>query len=289
MKSTLYLFGLLTAILAVPSARAAVPGIYYTVDSFYLGSSVTFAPTVADDDMDMDYVTFSVSGPGVTGWSTLSPDINVPSVGQPAQQTGVTVSKSWTPSVPGLWTVSITVHSLNGSATLNRTFDVLEAGIRTINPVTVGSGSSQIFQYSGEIVTATNNSGDSVVVDSGGALILWSGGRIKLEPGFKAKAGVSLFWAAIDHNMNGYSDMEELQQNFIPGVPDAWLADHGVNLSLPMSSWAYTPAQYLAAYQGGYDPSYTNAASTTTYPLVLRAPSGQYYGVQTSTWAITDL
>jgi hypothetical protein len=277
------------SLLGVISARAAAPTVSLTVDSFYLGSAVIFSPTVADADADMDYVTFAVAGPTPSSsWSTLSPDVNVPGAGTAAQQNGVSVAKSWTPSLPGLWTVCVTVHSLNGSTSVNRSFDVL-AGTRTLNPLTVPNGSNQIYTYAGELVTATDTSTSTTNVESGGNLILWSGGRVKLEPGFHAKEG-SFFWAAVDHDMNGYSDQEELQQNFISGVPDAWLVDQGINLSTPMNTWGYTAAQLLAAYQGGYKATdIANASKTTTFALILTTPSGTY-GVQPgSNWAISCL
>jgi hypothetical protein len=277
------------SMLGAVAARAALPTVSLTVDSFYLGSAVTFSPTLADADADMDYVTFAVAGPApASSWSTLSPDVNVPGAGTAAQQNGVSVAKTWTPSASGLWTVRVTVHSLNGSSSIDRSFDVL-AGTRVLNPLTVSSGSNQIYTYAGELVTATDTTASTTNVESGGNLILWSGGRVKLEPGFHAKEG-SFFWAAVDHDMNGYSDQEELQQNFIAGVPDAWLADQGINLSTPISTWGYTAAQLLAAYQGGYKATdIADAAKTTTYSLVLRTPSGQCYGVTTSTWAISTI
>jgi len=281
---------LVASLLDAMSARAAAPTVSLTVDSFYLGSAVTFSPTVADADADIDYVTFAVAGPSpISTWSTLSPNVNVPGAGTASQQNGVTVQKAWTPSLPGLWTVRVTIHSLNGSSSVDRTFDVL-AGTRTLNPLTVANGSNQIYSFPGELVTATSTSASTTNVQSGGSLILWSGGRVKLEPGFRAEAG-SFFWAAVDHDQNGYSDQEELQQNFVQGVPDAWLVDHGINLSTPMSTWGYSAAQLLAAYQGGYNPGDTKAASgmPTNCQLVLRTPSGQCYGVQTSTWAISGI
>jgi hypothetical protein len=281
---------------SIGAAGAAVPTINYTVDSFYLGSATTFSATVADADADMTTASFSVmlQGSG-SGFTTLSPDVTVPTSGQ---TTGVNVSKSWTPTLPGLWTVRITVNSNNGSSSADRNFDVL-AGTRTLNAFTVPNGSVQIYEYSGELVTQTvAPPGTSVVVESGGGLILWSGGRIKLEPGFKATAGpgpVSLFWAAVDHNMNGYSDSEEVTDTDHDGMPDAWEIDHGLN---PLVNDAAGDLDgdgisNLAEYLNGTDPNNKADGAAMpgtpgTYDLVLKTPSS-YYGLNKTSWALSSV
>lgn len=296
MKTVLHLRPFIFLAVCLGTARAAVPTINYTVDSFYLGGSVTFSATVADADADMTTASFAVMLQGSGGgFTTLTPDVTVPTSGQTS---GVNVSKSWTPTLPGLWTVRITVNSNNGASSLDRTFDVL-AGTRTLSAFTVPNGAAQITEFSGELVTATNNSGDSVVVQSGGALILWSGGRIKLEPGFKATAGTdnkSLFWAAIDHNMNGYSDMEEATDTDGDGMFDAWEVDHGLNMlvndaALDLDGDGSTN---LSEFLNGRDPNNkADAASLPTgYNLVLKVPSGAssaYFGVKTNTWEISSV
>lgn len=156
----------------------------------------------------------------------------------------------------------------------------------TVSNVTLASGQTKVVSDAGEITTAESSSGPTVKVQSGATLVLWSGTDVVLNPGFQSEEG-SYFWGAVDHDMNGYSDMEEQQQNFIPGVPDAWLADHGVNLSAPVATWAHTPAEYLAAYLGGYDPAAAGASLPASFTLVLPTPGGQYYSVTTDGWAIS--
>jgi hypothetical protein len=291
-RTHLFLAASALALIASAVARAASPSISFTVDSFYLGSAVTFSPTVTDADADMDYATFQVTGPGTSGWLTLSPDVTVPGAGTSAQQSGVVVQKAWTPSQPGLWTVRVTVHSLNGSNSLDRTFDVL-AGTRIINPITVQSGTSQVFTYDGELVTATNTTADSVIAQSGGSMIIWSGGRVKLEPGFHAFSGTnSIVWATVDHDMNGYSDMEEATDTDGDGMPDAWEVDHGLNPIVNDANGDLDGdgTSNLAEYLVGRDPN--NKADATALPsgyqVVLRTPTGTYYGVSTS-WALSTV
>jgi hypothetical protein len=159
----------------------------------------------------------------------------------------------------------------------------------TVSNLTVSNGQSRFIEDFGQIQTVQNDTATTVAVQSGGSLILWSGNKVVLKPGFHASTG-AFFWGTVDSDMNGYSDAEELQQNFIPGVPDAWLADHGVNLSAPMSSWAYAPSVYLAAYMGGYMPgSAPGGGGGGSYPVVLVTASGNF-GVQPSAgWALNPL
>ena len=279
-------------------AHAALPVVSVSVTTFYLGNSVTITPWMADADADMDYATFAVSGPGTNGFQPIGGNVSVPGAGTSAQQSGVTVQQNWTPTLPGLWTLQVTVHSLNGTNSATCTFDVL-AGTRTISPMVLTAGTSQLLSYEGELVTTTNTSARVVDAQSGSNLILWSGGRIKLEPGFHAQSGTyngtgTMFWAAIDHNMDGYSDIEETQQNFVSGVPDAWLADmaltdSGIKLGHPLSTWSYTAAQLQTAYHNGVKPAdAANATSTKVYSLVLATPSG-FFAVKPDSWTITSV
>lgn len=269
-------------LLGVSVARAALPTVNtLRVDSIPLGENAVIRTDITDTDSDLDYFTVYIVGPGLSDWLSLG-NINI-------SGSHATPEQTWHPTAIGLYTVRVVAHDLSGTTTRDTTFEVF-AGKLFISPVTIASGVNRIHQYDGEIVTTENPTTANVIVQSGGNLILWSGGRVTLKPGFHAQAG-SFFWAAVDHDMNGYSDVEELQQNFIPGVPDAWLADHGVNLSTPISTWAHTAADYLAAYQGHYDPSDSKAKLPlpADYQLVLRTPSGQCYGVKTSTWVISPL
>ena len=95
----------------------------------------------------------------------------------------------------------------------------------TISNYTVSSGQSRIIIDNGRIATSDTS---PVTVQNMGSLILWSGGGIDLKPGFHAVAG-SFFWAAVDSNMNGYSDVEEATDSDGDGMCDAWEIDHGLN------------------------------------------------------------
>lgn len=279
------------ALSAMSIARAAAPVINLTVDSFLLGDGVTFTATVTDADADMDYAKFEVNGPGTSGWLHLTPNVNVPSPGTSAQQTGVSVPKSWTPTLPGLWSVRVTVYDLTGSASLSRTFDVLDGTI-TMSPRVVPSGANLMFLSSGELITPENTSSTALSVESGGSLILWAGGRVKLKPGFHAVSG-SFFWAAVDHNMNGYSDIEEATDTDGDGMNDAWEVDHGLSAITNDAAGDLDGdgMTNLQEFLSGRDPN--NRADGPTLPsgygLVLRLPTNQFFGVNTSTWSMTGI
>ena len=98
----------------------------------------------------------------------------------------------------------------------------------TVTQLTVEGGQSHIVVDSGQILTAPNPSATMVQVQNNGTLIFWSGGGVHLEPGFRAASG-SFFWAAVDTDMNGYSDQEEITDTDGDGMPDAWEVDHGLN------------------------------------------------------------
>lgn len=267
--------------LAPGLSRASTPVVRnFSTSSVYLGESPVVTVTVRDSGGDLASTTFSVSGPGVIGWQ----DIGSSSV------TGAqaTVQISWTPAplLPGLYTARVIVsnHDPNQQAIALQTFDVF-AGTETLVPFTIQNGSVQMFTFAGEIVTTTDTASHSTVVQSGGDVILWSGGRVKFEPGFHAQSG-SFVWAAVDHDMNGYSDVEEQQQNFVSGVPDAWLVDQGINLMQPKSEWRYSDAQLQAAYAGGYKPSDVTNTAPQGFGVVLKTPGG-YYGLDPNNGALT--
>lgn len=258
----------------------------FSTNPIYLGSALTLSASVADGGGGLAHATFYAAGPGLSGWQNVG-DVTISGYQATAQV-------NWTPVLPGLYTIEVAVFNSDpNNPAIAYEFQDVFAGSRTLAPFMIANGTSQIFDFEGELVSTTDTSTFSSAVKSGSNLVIWSGGRIKLEPGFHAEAG-SFFWSAIDHNQNGYSDLEELQQNFVPGVPDAWLADQaltdsGINLSQPVSTWTYTAAQLQMAYQGGYKSSdIANATKTTTYPLVLATPSG-FLGVQTDSWTITSV
>ena len=280
MKTNPKLFTLVLGLLTGAVCAAQTPVVQsLTATNVALGAGAsTFQAQVSDAGNNLTQVVFLIAGPGISGWQTVS--------SQTVSGASASPSTSWTPSQAGTYTLQLNATDTNTTVSSQTTFEVY-IGQMTVGAVTVASGVNRIYQYGGEIVTATSTSGDNVVAQSGGNLILWAGGRVKLEPGFHAMEG-SYFWAAVDHDQNGYSDVEETECHYIAGVPDAWLVDHGFNLSTSVSSWGYTAAQLLAAYQGGYNPSdipnVTKPVSANI--LVIRMPSGAFYGVTPGSWSI---
>jgi hypothetical protein len=210
----------IASLFASPLARAALPTVpVLSVDSVVLGQSVILHAEVADTDEDLDFVTFQVSGPGVSGWSNLG-NVNV-------SGTHAAANVVWLPPQTGVYTLRVVVHDLSGTTTQDQTFEIYSGRI-VVPEQTIASGVNRMYQNDGEIATVESTSGAKVVVQAGGNFILWSGGRVTLKPGFHAQAG-SFFWAAVDHNMNGYSDLEETTDTDGDGIPDAWEVDHGMN------------------------------------------------------------
>ncbi|MFT3870775.1 MAG: hypothetical protein QM715_20170 [Nibricoccus sp.] len=275
----------LIAILGVTiSAQAAAPTVQsISVDSIQLGENTDLRTTVADADGDLAFVAFYASGPGISGWLHLG-DRNV-------SGSSALANLIWQPPQAGAYTLLVEVHDTVGSASTQRTFEVY-AGKLVIAPVTIANGVNRMHQYSGEIVTTENASSANIVVQNGGNFILWSGGRVTLKPGFRAEAG-SQFWAAIDHNMNGYSDLEEATDTDGDGMFDAWEVDHGLNMLVndaggDLDQDGTTNLQEFLAGRNPNDRS-DSAGLPASVQLVLRSPSGQYLGINTTTWKITPV
>ena len=178
------------------------------------------------------------------------------------------------------WRPPLVVSSLCVSVALAST---------TVTQLTVEGGQSHIVVDSGQILTAPNPSATTVQVQNNGTLIFWSGGGVHLEPGFHAASG-SFFWAAVDTDMNGYSDQEEITDTDGDGMPDAWEVDHGLN---PIVNDAIADLdgdglsnlnEYLT-HRNPNDPADAKALPSGVQ-VVLRTPSSQYYGVAPGTWAI---
>ncbi len=82
-----------------------------------------------------------------------------------------------------------------------------------------------------QTVEDTNNPTQTrVSIESGGDSIFWARNRVVLKPGFHAKTG-SLFWAAVDADMDGFSDTEATQDSDGDGMFDAWETHYGLNPS----------------------------------------------------------
>lgn len=86
----------------------------------------------------------------------------------------------------------------------------------SINGVEVLDG--EIEDFVGEILE-TGTSG--VIIRDGGDSIFWADTKIVLKPGFEAEEG-SLFWAAIDTDGDGFTDIEEATDSDGDGMFDMW-------------------------------------------------------------------
>ena len=286
--STKALAILLAAALSLtPLARAAAPTVVSaTAASVTLGESTILHAEVSDADADLAYVAFYVSGPGITGWLHVG-DLNVS--GSSAKADLV-----WNPGQAGMYAVRVDVADVNSTASAQGAFEVF-TGKLVISPVTIANGVNRMHQYSGEIITTEDTSTPTVakvIVQPGGNFILWSGGRVTLKPGFHAQEG-SFFWAAVDHNMNGYSDLEEAIDTDGDGMFDAWEVDHGLN---PLVNDANGDLDgdgisNLQEFLTGRNPNDRSDGATlpVSVQLVLRSASGQFLGINTSTWKITPV
>lgn len=272
---------LIASALGATLAHGAAPSVSsLAANSVHAGSPVTLSAQVSDPDGDLDYARFEVAGPGISGWQTLS-DVDV-------NGTQSSPSIQWTPSQSGLYTARVTVFDLSSSASQQRTLDVF-AETKLVSNLTVNSGVSTMISSPGQIITAETAS-TGVSVKNNGTLIFWSGGRVTLRPGFRAENG-AFFWAAVDHNMNGYSDMEELVDTDGDGIFDAWEVDHGLNMLAndANSDLDGDGATNLAEFLSGRNPNDRSDSGQlpSGYQLVLRLPANQYYGVKTPSGEIT--
>lgn len=216
----LALLAIASCLSAVATAYAAAPVVQeFKADPIVVGQDVVLQATVTDSDGDLDYARFSVSGPGIPGWYVLGDE--------EVNGTQAVAQRTWRPWSPGFYTARVQVYDLANTVTTEKQFEVFDARFVVPNQ-TVANGAILMYQHVGEIATR-EEAGTSVVVQNGGSLILWSGGRVTLKPGFRANEG-SFFWAAVDHDMNGYSDIEEITDTDGDGIPDAWEVDHSLNM-----------------------------------------------------------
>jgi hypothetical protein len=140
----------------------------------------------------------------------------------------------WTPPATGTYEISTIAYHVEPSpaaatvvGTAQTTFDVF-TGRRIIRNVTIANGVSRLFAESGEILTGESSPVANVISENGGTMIFWAGGRLVLKSGFHAKPG-SFFWAAVDSDNDGYSEMEEATDTDGDGMFDAWEVEHGLN------------------------------------------------------------
>jgi hypothetical protein len=212
----------------VVALRAAAPVAQsLTGDSCVLGEATALHAQLTDADGDLDHADFYVTGPGVLTWSKIGT----------ATASGATfrADVGWLPPSIGIYTVRVEVYDKAGNgasnsaaARLDNTLEIFAQRI-TVQNLTVANGAMRVFNADGEIRTKENTAAAEVVIQSGGTAVFWAKNRINLKPGFRAQAG-STFWAGIDHNLNGYTDVEEVTDYDRDGIPDAWEFDHGLDL-----------------------------------------------------------
>lgn len=285
MKPTL-LLSLMACIGAVATSYATPVVQPLKLGSMVLGSLVTLQANVTDSSGNLVSATFIVSGPATRDSNNLGA-LNWP----PAQVVGTvnisgsqaTPQMTWQPPAVGSYMVWVQVADATTSATGSGPFETVPDRFTVPANTNIANGGSQMFLDNGEIVTAENDTASTVTVQSGGNLVLWSGGRVDLKPGFHAYNGAFL-WATVDHDMNGYSDQEEATCTSGDGIPDAWKIDHGLAIGINYSSQPQYKAAYLASLTAGRP---TNA-TTSNGQLVLRTPASGYV-VNTQSWSISGL
>jgi hypothetical protein len=277
----LFFSGLAVACAAAPAVQPL------QLSSVVANSATTLQASVSDPGGNLVSATFYFSGPAVRDSSNLD------AIAWPGAQLIGTVNLSgsqaspqitWQPTQPGTYTISVYIADQTTTSVQSGTIECV-ADRLVVPPVTVASGANTMYLDPGEIVTTENDTSTNVVVQSGGNLTFWSGGRVDLKPGFHATSG-SFFWAAVDHNMDGYSDVEESTCTSGDGIPDAWKLDHGLSIT---TNYSNQPS-IMAAFQASHT---ANGAIIKTAPvigqLVLRTPTSGNYGVNTQTWAISGL
>ncbi|MCR6654670.1 MAG: hypothetical protein NVV63_02415 [Opitutus sp.] len=155
---------------------------------------------------------------------------------------------------------------------------------------TILAGESSIVLDNGAILTTSSSTAEKVVVQKDGALIFWSGTKVTLKPGFRAKPE-SFFWAAVDRDMNGFSDQEEITDSDGDGIPDAWETVNGLNPADYSDGFADRNGDgvvNLLEYFATIAPR-AGATLPSEAQVVLRTPSGQYFAVKTGTWALSPI
>jgi hypothetical protein len=275
LLAALGLVGPVTALATLPVVQSV------SADSVALPGGTTLRASVGDSDGDLAVTEFYVNGPGISGW------LHVGSINVSGAQASPQIA--WQPNLPGIYTVRADVFDTSGSASSQRSFEIF-AGTLTISPITIASGTARMFSHTGQILTTEHASAPQVTADNGSTLILWAGGRVILKPGFRALNG-SFFWAAVDHNMNGYSDMEELTDTDGDGMYDAWEVDHGLNMLANDAGGDLDGdgTSNYAEFLTGRNPN--NRADASPLPvgfqLVLALPSGSYLGVKPTTLEVS--
>lgn len=269
---------------ATPWVFAAAPTIQVLkIDSVLWGETAPMYVEATDADGNLTAVKLFAQGPGISGESEIA---NVPVSGSSA-----VVNFTWNPPGSGYFTIRAVAQDGTTGPSVSKVFEVfLER--RTYGAVTLNSGQGVLFEANGEIVTSQNNSAPSVVAQPGSTMILWAKSRIKLKPGFRANAG-SFFWAAVDADMNGYSDQEETADTDNDNMPDVWELSVGLNPAVNDAAGDLDQdgVSNYTEFLTGKKPNDPNDSPglPAGYQLVLRTPTNTYLGLKTANWQLDGI
>jgi hypothetical protein len=161
----------------------------------------------------------------------------------------------------------------------------------TVDGVTVRSGEGKDVIDSGSISTA-----NAVVVNAGGDGVFWAGGQVRLAPGFRAEAG-SYFQAAVDSNMNGFSDVQESIDSDRDGMCDAYEQAYGLNPNYAGDASVDSDGDgvsNLIEFQRGGNPKNVSDSGAIRTPisgatLVVVVPGSNFYQISGPSWAIAKV
>lgn len=265
------------AVAAVPAAEPTVTLIQ--AEQVRLGEPIALRAEVADADANLQTLSFYASGPGLAGEQLLGTHA--------VSGAAAGIDRVWTPNQLGVFTVRVAVgDTLAGVGTASRTTQVFAERREVAARIMTAASGPQVVAADGEIRTKVNTAATEVAAESGSDVVFWARSRVVLKPGFRAKSG-GRFWAALDSDMDGYSDMEEVTDRDGDGLSDAWERDQG-------NRPKYATGASTAATQtttGGYTNGNLGSSNLPpNYQLVLRTPGNRYAGVQTSNnWRISTL
>lgn len=141
---------------------------------------------------------------------------------------------------------------------------------------------------------------EKVTIQEGGDSIFWARTRITLKDGFRATGGSyngypTGFLAAIDSDLDGYSDVEEATDSDGDGIFDAWELHNGLNMYDPADAaldYDSDGVTNLAEFQSERDPldPSDGGMMPAGFNLVLQTPTeGSYLGVKTTSWVISTI
>ena|SRR5688572_26929712 len=157
----------------------------------------------------------------------------------------------------------------------------------TVPAQTIGNGQSLDVVHYGEIDTS-----GSVLVQNAGEAVFWSNSKVTLKPGFRAlPSGTGLFWATIDSNFDGFTDMEAATDSDGDGIFNLWELVYGMDPWNPADAaldYDGDGVSNLQEFANGTDPMASNGwygggslpgGSYGTGLVQIVDPQGQWHGV----------